>query len=62
MHTTASLHAHPAAATPLRIFEIRRLAQEFGCVFVPYKSKPKGRAAPTLVDPTVDLNGGGDAA
>ncbi|MCS4258707.1 hypothetical protein EDF83_2445 [Pseudomonas protegens] len=58
MHTTASLHAHPAAATPLRIFEIRRLAQEFGCIFVPSKPKPKRYAAPPPVYP----NGGGNAA
>ncbi len=56
MHTTASLHVHPTAATPLRIFEIRRLAQELGCVFV--ASKPKERITPAPFGP----NGGGNAA
>lgn len=37
MHTTASLHVHPAAATTDLIFEIRRLAQQHGCTFVATK-------------------------
>lgn len=56
MHTTASLHVHPRAATPLRIFEIRRLAQELGCAFVAFK--PKDQLRPNPLGP----NGGGDAA
>ncbi len=56
MHTTATLHLHPAAADPFRIFEIRRLAQETGCTFVTSKRKPKARPAP------FDPNGGGRAA
>jgi hypothetical protein len=58
MHTTATLHVHPAAANPFRIFEIRRLARESGCSFVTSKPKLKARTAPTQFDP----NGGGHAA
>ncbi len=58
MHTKASLHVHPAAAAPLRIFEIRRLAKELGCAFVPSKAKPKHHVSPTPLPP----NGGGNAA
>ena len=58
MHTTATLHVHPAAANPSRIFEIRRLAQDFDCTFIASKSKPKQRPAPAPSDP----NGGGHAA
>ncbi|MCP1518723.1 hypothetical protein J2Y74_003033 [Pseudomonas migulae] len=58
MHTTATLHVHPTAAEPSRIFEIRRLARESGCAFTPTKPKQKSRAAPTPFDP----NGGGFAA
>lgn len=39
MHTTATLHVHPAAANPFQIFEARRLARAAGCAFVP--SKPR---------------------
>ncbi len=58
MHTTATLHVHPAAANPSRIFEIRRLAQDLGCTFIASKSKPQQRSAPAPFDP----NGGGQAA
>ena len=58
MHTTATLHVHPAAADPSRIFEIRRLARESGCAFIPTKPKLKARTAPASFDP----NGGGFAA
>jgi hypothetical protein len=58
MHTTATLHAHPTAADPSRIFEIRRLARESGCAFIPTKPKQKSRTAPAPFDP----NGGGFAA
>jgi len=58
MHTTATLHVHPAAADPFRIFEIRRLARECGCSFVTSKPKQQPRTAPTPFDP----NGGGHAA
>jgi hypothetical protein len=58
MHTTATLHVHPAAADPSRIFEIRRLARESGCAFIPTKPKIKTRATPDPFDP----NGGGCAA
>lgn len=57
MHTTATLHAHPAA-DPFRIFEIRRLARECGCAFVPAKPKLKDRNFPAPFNP----NGGGFAA
>jgi hypothetical protein len=58
MHTTATLHLHPAAADPYRIFEIRRLARECGCTFIPAKPKLKARTSPAPFDP----NGGGFAA
>ena len=58
MHTTATLHVHPAAAEASRIFEIRRLARESGCVFIPHKPKLATRAVPAPFDP----NGGGHAA
>lgn len=58
MHTTATLHVHPAAANPFRIFEIRRLARECGCSFVTTKPKQLARTAPT----PFDSNGGGNAA
>lgn len=58
MHTTATLHVHPAAANPSRIFEIRRLAQDCGCSFIVSKPKLKSRTPPTPFDP----NSGGHAA
>lgn len=58
MHTTATLHVHPAAADPFRIFEIRRLARESGCSFIISKPKKEARSSPTPFDP----NGGGHAA
>jgi hypothetical protein len=58
MHTTATLHVHPTAANPIRIFEIRRLAQDCGCSFIAYKPKMKERTPPAQFDP----NGGGHAA
>lgn len=58
MHTTATLHVHPAAADPSRIFEIRRLAREHGCTFATTKSKQKVRTAYAHVSP----NDGGNAA
>jgi hypothetical protein len=58
MHTTATLHVHPAAANPSRIFEIRRLAQDLGCTFIASKPKQKERNVPSPFDP----NGGGQAA
>lgn len=58
MHTTATLHVHPTAANPSRIFEIRRLAHELGCTFIASKPKLKERNAPCPFDP----NGGGHAA
>ncbi len=58
MHTTASLHIHPAVADPSRIFEVRRLARSHGCTFIPSKPKPQARIAPISFDP----NDGGRAA
>ena len=58
MHTTATLHVHPAAANPSRIFEVRRLALLCGCAFIASKPKPKQRYSSTSFDP----NGGGHAA
>jgi hypothetical protein len=58
MHTTATLHVHPAAANPFHIFEIRRLAREYGCVFAISKPKLTARTTPAPFNP----NGGGQAA
>lgn len=58
MHTTASLHIHPAVADLSRIFEVRRLARISGCTFIPSKTKQHTRTAPTSLDP----NDGGRAA
>lgn len=57
MHTNASLHVHPAAANPDRIFEIRRLAQRFGCPYIPLKPKPQPQNCAPF-----GPNGGGSAA
>jgi hypothetical protein len=58
MHTTATLHVHPAVANPIRVFEIRHLAREAGCAFISSKPKRKARNAPTPFGP----NDGGRAA
>lgn len=58
MHITATLHVHPTAADPSRIFEIRRLARESGCLFVTSKPRQQAQTAHTSFDP----NGGGHAA
>lgn len=58
MHTTATLHVHPTATDPFRIFEIRRLARECSCSFVTTKPKQKAGVAPAPSSP----NGGGHAA
>lgn len=57
MHTNATLHVHPAVANPNRIFEVRRLALELGCRFIPAQLK----ARPTASAP-LNPNGGGHAA
>jgi hypothetical protein len=58
MHTTATLHVHPTADEPFRILEVRRIARNCGCTFIPSKSKPHARTAPAPFDP----NDGGRAA
>jgi hypothetical protein len=58
MHTTATLHVHPAAAHPIQIFEARRLARQSGCTFIPSKPKPVFRVTLAPLNP----NGGGRAA
>lgn len=58
MHTTATLHVHPAAASPFQVFEIRRLARECGCAFAISKPTLTARATSAPVNP----NGGGHAA
>jgi len=58
MHTTATLHVHPAAAHPIQIFEARRLARQSGCTFIPSKPKLASRVTPAPFNP----NGGGHAA
>lgn len=57
MHTTATLHVHPAAASLYVIFETRRLARLSGCTFV----TAKGKAAYSPIRP-VSPNDGGHAA
>jgi len=58
MRTTATLHVHPAAANPFQIFEIRRLARDYGCAFAISKSKLTARTTPAPINP----KGGGHAA
>jgi hypothetical protein len=58
MHTTATLHVHPAAAHPIQIFEARRLARKSGCTFIPSKPKP---VPPTIPAPFNPNDGGGAA-
>jgi len=58
MHTTATIHAHPAVASPLFVFEVRRLAIHGGCIFVPSKPKLTPHNALRPLNP----NGGGHAA
>ncbi len=53
MHTTATLHAHPACK-PIRVFEVRFLAREYGCTFIASKPKQKAHHPFTPFDP----NGG----
>jgi hypothetical protein len=58
MHTTATLHVHPTADEPFRILEVRRIARNCGCMFIPSKSKTQARTTPAPFDP----NNGGRAA
>jgi hypothetical protein len=58
MPITATVYIHPTVANPFRIFEIRRIAREYGCSFATTKPKHKGRTAPAPFDP----NDGGHAA
>lgn len=58
MHTTATLHVHPTADEPFRILEVRRIARNCGCTFIPSKAKSQTRTAPASFDP----NDGGRAA
>lgn len=54
MHTTASLHVHPAAASTDLIFKIRRLARQHGCEFSATK---RPVTAPTTRPVTPDDGG-----
>ncbi|WP_162839069.1 hypothetical protein [Pseudomonas syringae group genomosp. 3] len=58
MHTTATLHVHPRVTDPLRVFEVRHLANVAGCTFVASKPKKPSRSHPAPFDP----NDGGHAA
>ena len=58
MHTTATLHVHPTADEPFRILEVRRIARNCGCMFIPSKSKTHTRTTPAPFNP----NDGGRAA
>lgn len=64
MHTTASLHVHPAAASIDLIFKIRRLAKQYGCAFGTTKrstaslSKGGAQSSPPCSRPTTPNNGG----
>ncbi len=54
MHTTASLHVHPAAASTDLIFKVRRLARQHGCAFF----TTKHRATAPIVRPLTPDDGG----
>jgi hypothetical protein len=58
MHTTATIHAHPAVVSPNFVFEARRLASHSGCTFVPSKPKQSTRTPSRPLTP----NDGGRAA
>lgn len=58
MHTTATLHVHPAAASAYLIFETRRLARICGCAFIASKPKLQQPSGHMPHDP----NDGGRAA
>ncbi len=58
MRTTATFHVHPKVTDPLRVFEVRHLAEVLGCAFIPSKPKPKVCTKPLPFDP----NDGGRAA
>lgn len=58
MHTTATLHVHPKVTDPLRVFEVRHLANVAGCTFVVSKPKKPGHSHTAPFDP----NDGGRAA
>jgi len=60
MHTTASLHVHPAVADLNRVFEVRQLARDLGCAFFTSKPKPKPKARNAFT--SFDPNDGGRAA
>lgn len=57
MHTTASLHVHPSAASVDLTFEVRRLAKQHGCAFIATKRAASTR--PKISTPPTD---GGHAA
>jgi hypothetical protein len=57
MHTTASLHVHPAAASLDLIFTIRRLAKQHGCAFITTK-----RPGPSTASNCMPPHDGGHAA
>jgi hypothetical protein len=59
MRTTATLHVHPKVTDPFRVFEVRHLALDGGCIFVP--SKPRTVSPRTRSTP-FDPNDGGRAA
>lgn len=54
MHTTASLHVHPAAASTDLIFKIRRLARQHGCAF----GATKRQGTPPAIRPMTPDDGG----
>ncbi len=57
MRTTATFHVHPKVTDPLRVFEVRHLAEVLGCAFIPSRPKPK------IIKPVpFDPNDGGRAA
>lgn len=58
MHTTATVHVHPAVSSPIFVFEVRRLAANGGCTFVPAKPRLIARHVPRTSGP----DGGGRAA
>ncbi len=58
MRTTATLHVHPKVMDPMRVFEVRHLANIAGCTFVISKPKKQIPRHPAPLDP----NDGGRAA
>jgi hypothetical protein len=60
MHTTATLHVHPACASNRHLIE--QLQATTGCLVIIHDGKPKLQSRPAAPLPTPNNPWGGDAA